>query len=124
METQEAKAWISVTALLNRSKTSMDIIILLEISPKPSHAACQSQISRMESDNLSLDIHIRKQKCLVGYRICDVQLSQSLLLSHTLPFPWYGLMEVPDKARWRDQLQQVHILTVELTQSTRVSISL
>lgn len=33
-------------------------------------------------------------------------------------------MEASDKASWRDQLQQDRLLTVQLTQSTRVSISL
>jgi len=36
----------------------------------------------------------------------------SLCFSQTLSFTWYGLMEVSDKASWKDQLQQYHLLTV------------
>lgn len=70
MNTWEDKTWIPVSVLLSKPKTTRDTAVSLERS-KPSHSSSQSQISRMGSDKLSLDMYSRKQKWLAGDRICD-----------------------------------------------------
>lgn len=83
IETWEGKAWISVTVLLSKPKTTVDIAVSLDRSPNPSHSSSQSQISRTRSDELSLDMYSRKQKSLVGDNLwCSIlSVSASVQLS-------------------------------------------